>query len=703
MMNSQKHSQYNNYNNYNNWWKGLDFKGALKDSFLKLSPHIQIKNPVMFVVYVGAIIATIISLLNKSTSTIFFEIQICLWLWFTVIFANFAEAIAERKGKAQAESLKKTRTDVLAKVIVGEKILQIKADDLKKGMIILCEAGDIISSDGEVIEGIASIDESAITGESAPVIREAGGDRSGVMAGTKVVSDFIKIKVSTEKGESYLDKMVALIEGAERRKTPNEIALSILLIMLTILFMVSVVTLKFFIVYSKGGQFSLDSTEILILISLLVCLAPTTIGGLLSAIGISGMERLLRRNVLAKSGKAVETAGDIDILLLDKTGTITYGNRMLHEMTPAKGVDVNDFARITFLASLEDQTPEGKSIVQFLYNKFNVSKYNLKKESVRFIPFTSETRMSGADLVGENGEVISVIRKGSMDAIEKHVKLYNGEFPSDLEEISRTIAQKGGTPLVVSIDGKCLGVLYLKDIVKTGISERFAMPRKIGIKTVMVTGDNPLTAATIAAEAGVDDFIAQATPEDKMLRILAEQKLGRLVGMIGDGTNDAPALAQADVGVAMNSGTQAAKEAGNMVDLDSDPTKLLDIVETGKELLMTRGALTTFSVANDIAKYFTILPAVLTGIILTRDQDLLARLNILGLESPKSAILSTVIFNALIIVALIPIALKGAGKAQDTAQGLLRRNVLIYGVGGVLIPFVAIKLIDMVISALNLV
>ena len=656
----------------------------------------------MFVVYLGSITATIICLLSEN-SNILFEFQICMWLWFTVIFANFAEAIAERKGKAQADSLKKSRTDVWAKVVQGDKIIMVIADELKKGMIVLCEVGDVIPSDGEVIEGIASVDESAITGESAPVIREAGGDRSGVMAGTRIVSDHIRISVATEKGESYLDKMVALIEGAKRRRTPNEIALNILLIMLTILFVVSVVTLKYFMIYSSKEQFIIDSTEILILISLLVCLAPTTIGGLLSAIGISGMERLLRRNVLAKSGKAVETAGDIDVLLLDKTGTITYGARMAHEVFTARGVDVNDLARATFLASLEDQTPEGKSIVQYLYNKFNVSKYNVPKELVRFINFSAETRMSGADILDEKGEVISYIRKGSMDAIKKQVAIFNGILPEDIEDLTHSIAQKGGTPLVVCIDGTCLGVIYLKDIVKIGIQERFAMLRKIGIRTVMVTGDNPLTAATIAAEAGVDDFIAEATPAAKMLRILAEQEAGRLVGMIGDGTNDAPALAQADVGVAMNSGTQAAKEAGNMVDLDSDPTKLLDIVETGKELLMTRGALTTFSVANDISKYFTILPAVLTGIILTEGHDLLTILNILHLASPQSAILSTVIFNALVIVALIPIALRGVGKAQDTAQGLLRRNVFFYGFGGVVIPFVAIKCIDIVINALSLV
>jgi len=687
-----------------NLLNGLDFKAAIKDSFIKLSPLTQIRNPVMFVVYLGCVIATIICfwLLYQQSLTLF-DIQICAWLWFTILFANFAEALAERKGKAQADSLKKSRTNVIAKVINGDNIYSIPADELKKDMIIQCTAGDIIASDGEVVEGIACVDESAITGESAPVIREAGGDRSGVMAGTKVVSDSIKIKVSCEKGESYLDKMVAMIEGAKRRKTPNEIALGILLIFLTGLFVICVSTLKFFLVYLKGGSFSLTPTELLILISLLVCLAPTTIGGLLSAIGISGMERLLKKNVLAKSGKAVETAGDIDVLLLDKTGTITYGARMAHEIIPAPGISIDDLAHSTFLATLEDQTPEGKSIVQFLYQKFNVSKYNLKEGSVRFIPFTAETRTSGADLLDENGVIISTIRKGATESIKQIVQNLNGSFPASVDEISRNIAIKGGTPLVVIIDEQVLGVIYLKDIIKTGILERFELLRKIGIRTVMVTGDNPLTAATIAAEAGVDDFISEATPEAKLRRIIFEQDKGHMVGMIGDGTNDAPALAQADVGIAMNSGTQAAKEAGNMVDLDSDPTKLLAVVETGKELLMTRGALTTFSVANDISKYFTILPAILTGVIVINGHDILSSLNILKLGTPQSAILSTVIFNALVIVALIPIALKGAGKVQTTASSLLRRNVLIYGIGGVFVPFIAIKLIDMLINFSSLI
>ncbi|MBF0361124.1 MAG: potassium-transporting ATPase subunit KdpB [Oligoflexia bacterium] len=690
--------------------KTLDYKGAIKDSFLKLAPQTQIKNPVMFVVYIGCLMATTICFMayyKKELNS--FDIQISVWLWFTVLFANFAEAIAERKGKAQADTLKKSRTNLIAKVVSESDIYSLPAEDLKKGMIILCEIGDTIPADGEVIEGIASVDESAITGESAPVIREAGGDRSGVMAGTKIVSDFIKIRVSSEKGESYLDKMVSLIEGAKRRKTPNEIALNILLSFLTLLFIVCVFTLKFFIVYIKGGAgahariFLLDSTELLIFISLLVCLAPTTIGALLSAIGISGMERLLKRNVLAKSGKAVETAGDIDVLLLDKTGTITYGARMAYEIIPAPDVSIDDLARATFLASLEDHTPEGKSITKYLYQKFNVTKYNLKEGSVCFIPFTAETRMSGADLIDEEGKPFSCIRKGSTDAIKKQIASFNGIFPYEVEKISQSIAQKGGTPLVVSIDKAVLGVIYLKDIVKTGIRERFEHLRKIGIRTVMVTGDNPLTAATIAAEAGVDDYIAEATPEAKLKRILIEQNKGLLVGMIGDGTNDAPALAQADVGIAMNSGTQAAKEAGNMVDLDSDPTKLIDVVETGKELLMTRGALTTFSIANDISKYFTILPAVLTGIIIVNNQDLLSRLNILNLATPQSAILSTVIFNAIVIVALIPIALRGVGQAKSTAQKLLMRNVLVYGCGGIIIPFIAIKIIDKIITFLSLV
>ncbi|OFZ73697.1 MAG: potassium-transporting ATPase subunit B, partial [Bdellovibrionales bacterium RIFOXYC2_FULL_39_8] len=568
----------------------------------------------------------------------FFEIQITAWLWFTVLFANFAEAIAERKGKAQADSLKKSRTGVNAKVVEGKNIRVMSADDLKKGMIILCEIGDLIAADGEVIEGIASVDESAITGESAPVIREAGGDRSGVMAGTRVVSDYIKVMVSCEKGESYLDKMVALIEGAERRKTPNEVALGILLVFLTVLFIVCVITLKFFLIYLKGGTASIDHKEFLILISLLVCLAPTTIGGLLSAIGISGMERLLKRNVLAKSGKAVETAGDIDVLLLDKTGTITYGARMCYEIIPAQGVSIDDLARAAFLASLEDQTPEGKSIVQFLYQKFNVKKDNQKDDTICFIPFSAETRMSGADLMDASGKIISSVRKGASESMRQFIISLHGDYPQSVADAAKMISQKGGTPLVVSIDEHVLGVIYLKDIIKQGIQERFAMLRKIGIRTVMVTGDNPLTAATIAAEAGVDDFIAEATPHAKLQRIIDEQESGHMVGMIGDGTNDAPALAQADVGIAMNSGTQAAKEAGNMVDLDSDPTKLLDVVETGKELLMARGALTAFSIANDISKYFTILPAVLVGVVVINGHDLLSVLNILKLKTPESAI-----------------------------------------------------------------
>ncbi|OFZ23155.1 MAG: potassium-transporting ATPase subunit B [Bdellovibrionales bacterium RIFOXYA1_FULL_36_14] len=684
--------------------KTLDYKNAIKDSFLKLTVQTQIKNPVMFVVYLGCIMASIICCWSYFTNQLSsFDIQICVWLWFTILFANFAEAIAERKGKAQADTLKKSRTDLIAKVVSESGTSNLAAESLKKGMIILCEVGDVIPADGEVVEGIASVDESAITGESAPVIREAGGDRSGVMAGTKVVSDYLKISVSCEKGESYLDKMVSLIEGAKRRKTPNEIALNILLCFLTLLFIICVFTLKFFVVYIKGGTFSIDSTELLIYISLLVCLAPTTIGALLSAIGISGMERLLRRNVLAKSGKAVETAGDINILLLDKTGTITYGARMAYEIIPAPSVAIDDLARATFLASLEDQTPEGKSIIQYLYHKFQVTKYNIPKESVRFTPFTAETRMSGADLIDEDGKVFSYIRKGSTEAIKQYVLALNGFFPNEVEETSRSIAQMGGTPLVVSIDKEVLGVIYLKDIVKTGIKERFEDLRKMGISTVMVTGDNPLTAATIAAEAGVDDFIAQATPEAKLKRILKEQNEGKLVGMIGDGTNDAPALAQADVGIAMNSGTQAAKEAGNMVDLDSDPTKLLDVVETGKELLMTRGALTTFSIANDISKYFTILPAVLTGVLVVNNHDLGTYLNILNLATPQSAILSTVIFNAIVIVTLIPIALKGVGRVKRSAQSLLTRNVLVYGIGGMITPFIAIKIIDKIITFFSLI
>lgn len=684
----------------------FEMKDTLKDCVTKLSPRVQLKNPVMFIVYLGCIIVTFICVQNfylKNNNA--FEIQVCLWLWFTVLFANFAESLAERKGKAQANSLRKSRQNIKAKVVDendNTKFHLMESQDLKKGMIILYEVGDIIISDGEIISGIASIDESAITGESAPVIREAGGDRSGVMAGTKVVSDSIKVVVSCEHGESYLDKMVSLIEGAKRRKTPNEVALSILLLFLTVLFIICVISLKFFITYIKNEIFQLTSKEIITYISLLVCLAPTTIGGLLSAIGISGMERLLKKNVLAKSGKAIEMAGDIDVILLDKTGTITYGTRMASEIFPLKDIEITDLAKAALLASIEDKTPEGKSIVHFISQKYNLKSNNLSQQkSMIFIPFTAETRTSGVDILDETGKVISTIRKGATDSIKKIAIAQKMPFPTEAENISRRIAQNGGTPLVVTMNDQVLGVIYLKDTVKSGIRDRFAQLREMGIKTIMITGDNPLTAATIAAEAGVDDFMAQATPTEKLNRILEEQKNGRLVGMIGDGTNDAPALAQADVGIAMNSGTQAAKEAGNMVDLDSDPTKLLSVVEVGKELLMTRGSLTTFSLANDISKYFTILPAIFSNVIIQNNKDILSVLNILHLKSPESAILSTVIFNALVIVALIPVAINGVGKTNSTSQVLLKKNIFIYGLGGIIVPFLMIKLIDIILNILG--
>jgi K+-transporting ATPase ATPase B chain len=679
------------------------FTQALKDSFTKLNPRVQLKNPVMFITWVCALVTSLIAIRNgMSGHNSFFEIQIALWLWFTVLFANFSEAIAEGRGKAQADTLKKTRSLTKARLLTGKQETVINALDLKKGNIVVCETGDMIPGDGEVIEGIASVDESAITGESAPVIRESGGDRSSVTGGTMVISDRILIRIVSEPGSSFLDRMIALVESASRQKTPNEIALSILLSGLTLVFILAVVTLKFFADYS-GSASHQDLSHIItvpVLISLLVCLIPTTIGGLLSAIGISGMDRLIRKNVIATSGRAVEAAGDIDVLLLDKTGTITIGNRMASDFRAAPGVSDALLAKTVYLSSLSDETPEGRSIVLLAQNKYKVPEISIAPDQMEFIPFTAQTRMSGINIT-ENGTVTE-IRKGASDSVKAYVEGLGGSFPAGVQDIVDGIGRAGGTPLVVSEGNKVLGVIYLKDIVKPGISERFAELRKMGIKTVMITGDNPLTAAAIAAEAGVDDFLAQATPEMKLARIREEQARGHLVAMTGDGTNDAPALAQADVGVAMNTGTQAAKEAGNMVDLDSNPTKLIEIVETGKQLLMTRGALTTFSVANDVAKYFAILPALFATLYATNNlPGPLAQLNIMHLASSQSAILSAVIFNALVIVALIPLALRGVKYKPMPASALLQKNLLIYGVGGIIAPFIGIKLIDVVITTIG--
>ncbi len=678
---------------------------SLKNSFLKLDPRLQIKNPVMFITLLGAILTTIIFIFHLSNNhpSSFFELQLSLWLWFTVLFANFSEALAEGRGKAQAESLKKTRTNSTARLLKNGIEEKINASSLQKGDLVVCEANDIIPSDGDVIEGIATVDESAITGESAPVIRESGGDRSAVTGGTRVISDRIVIRITSELGSSFIDRMIHLVEGAKRQRTPNEIALSILLIGLTIIFILTVISLNFFADYSakESLQDLSNVVTVPVLIALLVCLIPTTIGGLLSAIGISGMDRLIKQNVIATSGRAVEAAGNIDVLLLDKTGTITFGNRMASEFLPAQSVDPSYLARISQLASLSDETPEGRSIVVLAKEKFGIRAETFARGQIEFIPFTAKTRMSGVDIF--LNERKSSVRKGAMDSIEKHIIALGGSFPKDVKSSVDNIARAGGTPLVVAEDSKVLGVIYLKDIVKGGIKKRFSELREMGIKTIMITGDNPLTAAAIAAESGVDDFMAEATPEAKLQRIRDEQAGGRLVAMTGDGTNDAPALAQADVGVAMNTGTQAAREAGNMVDLDSNPTKLIEIVETGKQLLMTRGALTTFSIANDVAKYFAIIPALFSTLYMSGSIGPLSKLNVMGLHSPQSAILSAVIFNALIIVALIPLALRGIHYQPVGASQLLRRNLLIYGLGGIIAPFIGIKLIDILLVTARLV
>jgi K+-transporting ATPase ATPase B chain len=668
-------------------WNPAIFSQAAVGALTKLDPRTMLKNPVMFVVEVGSVLTT--GLLIQDAlhhQPVSFNLQITLWLWFTVLFANFAEAMAEGRGKAQADTLRKAKGETMAYRYKADGSLEaVSSSMLRAGDVIKVEAGQFIAGDGEVIEGVASVDESAITGESAPVIREAGGDRSAVTGGTRVLSDWIRIKITSNPGETFLDRMIALVEGAERQKTPNEIALSILLAGLTIIFLLAVATLQPFAIYSHAPQ------TIFVLVSLLVCLIPTTIGGLLSAIGIAGMDRLVQYNVLAMSGRAVEAAGDVNTLLLDKTGTITLGNRQATEFFPAPDVSTERLADAAQLASFSDETPEGRSIVVLAKEKYNLRGRDLNNMRVEFVPFSAQTRMSGVDLPGTK------IRKGSADAIAKFLEQNGSSMPRKVSDKVEEIARLGGTPLVVAENTTALGVVYLKDIVKGGLKDRLARLRAMGIRTIMITGDNPLTAAVIAREAGVDDFLAEAKPKDKMDLIKREQAKGKLVAMTGDGTNDAPALAQADVGVAMNSGTQAAKEAGNMVDLDSNPTKLIEIVEIGKQLLMTRGALTTFSIANDVAKYFAIIPAMFAGVF-----PVLNALNVMHLSTPHSAILSAVIFNALIIVALIPLALKGVKYAPKSAAALLRRNLLVYGVGGIIVPFIGIKGIDLILTALHL-
>src|SRR5579885_136997 len=674
-------------------WDAKIIRRACVDSFVKLAPRAMMRNPVMFVVEVGSVLTTLVLARDvvrplPGATDLIFELQITLWLWFTVLFANFSEAMAEGRGKAQADNLRRARTETTAKrLLPGGGFEFVRAPELRRDDVVLVEAGDFIPSDGEIVEGVASVDESAITGESAPVIREAGGDRSAVTGGTRVLSDWIRVRITSNPGETFLDRMFSLVEGASRQKTPNEIALAILLAGLTIIFLLAVVTLQPFAIYSNAPQ------TIFVLVSLLVCLIPTTIGGLLSAIGIAGMDRLVQHNVLAMSGRAVEAAGDVNTLLLDKTGTITLGNRQATEFCPAPGISTERLADAAQLASLADETPEGRSIVVLAKEKYNLRGRDLTGMHAQFVPFTAQTRMSGVDLPGVS------IRKGSADAIARFLEQQGSSLPRKVNDKVEEMARLGGTPLVVAENDTALGVVYLKDIVKGGLRERLARLRAMGIRTIMITGDNPLTAAVIAREAGVDDFLAEARPEDKMALIKREQAKGKLVAMTGDGTNDAPALAQADVGVAMNTGTQAAKEAGNMVDLDSNPTKLIEIVEIGKQLLITRGSLTTFSVANDVAKYFAIIPAMFAGVA---SLGVLNALNVMGLRTPQSAILSAVIFNALIIVALIPLALKGVKYKPMAAAALLRRNLLIYGFGGLVAPFVGIKIIDVIIHAVGL-
>ena len=668
------------------------------DALKRLSPQAQVKNPVMFVVWLGSVMCTglfIESLLHKGEEPTWFILAITLWLWFTVLFANFAEAMAEGRGKAQAASLKGLQKTVWAKKLVepkyGAEIVQTQSQELRKGDVVLIEAGDTVPGDGEVIEGVASVDESAITGESAPVIRESGGDFCAVTGGTRVLSDWLVVRITTNPGETFLDRMIGMVEGAKRKKSPNEIALTILLVALTITFLMATATLLPFSIFSVRASGQGTPVTVTVLIALLVCLIPTTIGGLLSAIGVAGMGRMMEKNVIATSGKAVEAAGDVDVLLLDKTGTITLGNRQASSFLPAQGVSANALADAALLSSLADETPEGRSIVTLAKQLLNQRGGDIETVGATFVHFTAQTRMSGIDWQGRS------IRKGAANAIKRHMQELGTAWEASLQSVVDDVARRGSTPLVVSEGARVLGVVELKDIVKGGIKERFAELRRMGIKTVMVTGDNRLTAAAIAAEAGVDDFLAEATPEAKLALIRKHQQEGRLVAMTGDGTNDAPALAQADVAVAMNSGTQAAKEAGNMVDLDSNPTKLIEVVETGKQMLMTRGALTTFSIANDIAKYFAIIPAAFAS-----TYPALNRLNVMGLATPASAILSAVIFNALIIIALIPLALKGVAYKPQGAATLLRRNLLSYGVGGLIVPFIGIKLIDWILVLAHL-
>lgn len=672
---------------------------SIKDSFCKLSPKIQVKNPVMLLVYLSAIFTTILwifSLFGLKDATSGYTLAIALILWLTVLFANFAESLAEGRGKAQADSLRASKREVdahkISSIADKDNFTIVSSSTLKKGDLVIIQAGEQVPADGEVIYGAASVDESAITGESAPVIRESGGDRSAVTGGTTVLSDSIIVQITEEAGESFLDKMIAMVEGAKRKKTPNEIALQIFLIALSIIFIFVTLSLFAYSVFSAKQAGIENPTSVTTLVALLVCLAPTTIGALLSAIGIAGMSRLNRANVLAMSGRAIEAAGDVDILMLDKTGTITFGNRQAYEFIPVGQQEIHELADAALLSSLADETPEGRSIVALAKEKFNIPIRDFQKSQMNFISFTAITRMSGVDY--EKNE----IRKGAADAIQTYVTQAGKIYPRECDEIVKSIASKGGTPLVVTKNYQVLGVIYLKDIIKQGVQEKFADLRKMGIKTIMITGDNPMTAAAIAAEAGVDDFLAQATPEGKLTMIRDFQKKGHLVAMTGDGTNDAPALAQADVAVAMNSGTQAAKEAGNMVDLDSSPTKLIEIVRIGKQLLMTRGSLTTFSIANDVAKYFAIIPALFMGLY-----PGLSALNIMGLHSPQSAVLSAILYNALIIIALIPLALKGVKYREVSAGKLLSRNLLVYGLGGLITPFLAVKLIDMLLVAFQLV
>lgn len=685
--------------NKNKFFNGKMIMRAIKDSFTKLSPRIQVKNPVMLLVYISAILTTalyILSLFGIKDANSGYILGITIILWFTVLFANFAEAIAEGRGKAQADALRAAKKDIeankISSVEESENITKVVSSTLVKGDLVIVHAGEQIPADGEVVDGAASVDESAITGESAPVIRESGGDRSAVTGGTTVTSDWLIIRVTSEPGESFLDKMIAMVEGANRKKTPNEIALQIFLVALSIIFLLVTVSLYSYSVFSANQAGIENPTSVTSLVALLVCLAPTTIGALLSAIGIAGMSRLNQANVLAMSGRAIEAAGDVDILMLDKTGTITLGNRQAAEFIPVDGVEPKVLADEAQFASLSDETPEGRSIVVLAKEKFGIRGRNISELNVEFVPFSAKTRMSGVNYKGNE------VRKGAADAIKDYVESNGGVYSRQCDDVAKSIANKGGTPLVVCKNNKILGVIYLKDIIKQGVQEKFAELRKMGIKTIMITGDNPLTAAAIAAEAGVDDFLAEATPEAKLEMIRDFQAKGHLVAMTGDGTNDAPALAQADVAVAMNTGTQAAKEAGNMVDLDSSPTKLIEVVRIGKQLLMTRGSLTTFSIANDLAKYFAIIPALFMGLY-----PGLAALNIMKLHSAESALFSAIIYNALIIVALIPLALKGVKYREVPASKLLTRNLLVYGLGGIIAPFIAVKLIDMIITAIGLI